>query len=93
MLDASAFVSGLSALTLDQNLKEASDHLGLIGLCYDECLGEAEYILEHQSISRESLQERLNRISSVLKRAADQARIAGENLMEGAKALNEHKTL
>ena len=87
MFDASAFVSGLAALTADQELKEASNHLGLIGVCYDECLGEAEYILEHQSISPKSLEERLTRISSVLKRTADQARIAGKNLMEGAKAL------
>jgi hypothetical protein len=87
MFDASAFVSGLAALTADQNLKEASNHLGFIGLCYDECLGETEYILEHQSISPKSLEERLTRISSVLKRAAHQARTAGKNLMEGAKAL------
>lgn len=89
MFDASAFVSGLSTLTADQNLKEASNHLGSIGLCYDECLGEAEYILGHQSISRKSLQERLTRISSVLKRAADQARIAGKTLNDGARALRQ----
>ena len=87
MFDASAFTAGLSTLTADPNLAEASHHLGSIGLCYDESLGEIEHIMDSHSMSKRSLRKSLTRISLLLERAADHARMAGSYLVKGAEAV------
>ena len=66
-LDASAFVSGLSVATGSRDLERASYYYRLTALCYEQGLADVEHIMQQQSSPQKVFEEKLARISELLR--------------------------
>jgi len=86
-IDAHAFVAGLASVTGSQDLAKASYYLRRTALCYEKALAQIDFMMHNQPVSQEILKVSLNRISKLLREAAEHERKSGKSLSSGSKTL------